>query len=95
MDLSHYSCIQAAINATTKRTSSERFVIYVKKGLYRENIEVGINVNNIIMLVAGALEGATPPTTQQLQVKCLLFFFSGNLCYGSVSIYLKNYIPNT
>ena len=41
----------------TKRTSNERFVIYVKKGLYRENIEVGINVNNIIMLVAAVLEG--------------------------------------
>ena len=63
----------------------------MKKGLYRENIEVGINVNNIIMLVAGVLEGATPPTTQQLQVKRLLFFlFSRKLCYGSVSIYLKN-----
>ena len=49
----------------TKRISSERFIIYVKKGLYRENIEVGINVNNIIMLVVGVLEGATPPTTQQ------------------------------
>ena len=71
--MGHYSCIQAAINATTK-SSNERFVIYVKKGLYRENIEVGINVNNIIMLVAGALEGATPPTTQQLQVKCFFFF---------------------
>ena len=55
-----------AINATTKRTSNERFVIYVKKVSYRENIEVGINVKNIIMLVAVVLEGATPPTTQQL-----------------------------
>ena len=56
-----------------------------------ENIEVDINVNNIIMLVAGVLEGATPPTTQQLQVKRLFFFFfSRKLCYGSVSIYLKN-----
>ena len=64
----------------------------MKKGLYRENIEVGINVNNIIMLVARVLEGATPPTTQQLQVRRLFFFFSfsGKLCYGSVSIYLKN-----
>ena len=47
----------------------------MKKSLYRENIEVGINVNNIIMLVAGVLEGATPPTTQQLQVRHLFFFF--------------------
>ena len=62
----------------TKMTSRGRFVIYVKKGLYRENIEVSINVNNIIMLVAGVLEGATPPTTQQLQVR-RLFFFLRNL----------------
>ena len=46
----------------------------MKKGLYRENIEVGVNVNNILMLVAEVLEGATPPTTQQLQVKCFFFF---------------------
>ena len=44
-----------------------RFVIYVKKSLYRDNIEVSINVNNIIMLVAGVLEGATPPTTRGVQ----------------------------
>ena len=75
--------------------SRGRFVIYVKKSLYRENIEVSINVNNIIMLVAGVLEGVTPPTTQQLQVRRLFFFFSRKLCYGFVSIYLKNYILKT
>ena len=46
-----------------KRISSKRFVIYVNKGLYRENIEVGINANNIIMLVAGVLEGAIGKTS--------------------------------
>ena len=49
----HYSSIQAAINAAAKRTSSGRFVIYVKKGLYKENIEVGINVNNIMLVGDG------------------------------------------
>lgn len=49
----HYGTIQAAINAAAKRKSSGRFVIYVKKGLYRENIEVGINVNNITLVGDG------------------------------------------
>ena len=48
-----FSSIQAAINAAAKRTSSGRFIIYVKKGLYRENIEVGINVNNITLVGDG------------------------------------------
>lgn len=49
----HFSSIQAAINAAAKRTSTGRFIIYVKKGLYKENIEVGINVNNIMLVGDG------------------------------------------
>ena len=63
-------------------TSRGRFVIYVKKGLYRKNIGVSINVNNIIMLVAGVLEGATPPTTEQLQVRRLFFFSQESYVMG-------------
>ncbi|KAI3432133.1 Endoglucanase [Psidium guajava] len=47
----NFRTVQAAINAVAKRRSmSSRFVIYVKKGVYRENIEVGINNNNIMLV---------------------------------------------
>ncbi|XP_009150639.1 probable pectinesterase/pectinesterase inhibitor 33 [Brassica rapa] len=46
----HFRSIQAAINFAGRRRIKSRFVIYVKKGVYRENIEVG-NDNHNIMLV--------------------------------------------
>uniref|UniRef100_A0A1J3HLN5 Pectinesterase n=3 Tax=Noccaea caerulescens TaxID=107243 RepID=A0A1J3HLN5_NOCCA len=46
----HFRSIQAAINFAARRTVKSRFVIYVKKGVYRENIDVG-NDNHNIMLV--------------------------------------------
>ena len=71
--------------------SRGRFVIYVKKNLYRENIEVSINVNNIIMLVAGVLEGVTPPTTQQLQVRRLFFFLKKVMLWVRFNLFEKLY----
>ncbi|KAF7850873.1 hypothetical protein BT93_L4892 [Corymbia citriodora subsp. variegata] len=47
----NFRTVQEAINAAAKRTSmSSRFIIYVKKGFYRENIEVGFNNNNIMLV---------------------------------------------
>ncbi|VYS59637.1 unnamed protein product [Arabidopsis thaliana] len=46
----HFRSIQAAINFAARRRFKSRFVIYVKKGVYRENIDVG-NDNHNIMLV--------------------------------------------
>ncbi|CAH2065065.1 unnamed protein product [Thlaspi arvense] len=46
----HFRSIQAAINFAGRRRIKSRFVIYVKKGVYRENIDVG-NDNHNIMLV--------------------------------------------
>lgn len=47
----NFQTVQAAIDVAAKRTSmSSRFIIYVKKGVYRENIEVGINNNNIMLV---------------------------------------------
>ncbi|KAI6696210.1 hypothetical protein NL676_016329 [Syzygium grande] len=47
----NFRTVQAAIDAAAKRTSmSSRFIIYVKKGVYRENIEVGINNNNVMLV---------------------------------------------
>lgn len=50
----NYRTVQAAINAAAKRSSkSTRFVIYVKRGVYKENIEVGIGNDNIMMVGDG------------------------------------------
>ncbi|KAK4799972.1 hypothetical protein SAY86_025337 [Trapa natans] len=50
----NYRTVQAAINVAAKRISkSQRFVIYVKRGVYRENIEVGIGNDNIMMVGDG------------------------------------------
>ncbi|KAL1220174.1 putative pectinesterase/pectinesterase inhibitor 33 [Cardamine amara subsp. amara] len=46
----HFRSIQAAINYAAGRRIKSRFVIYVKSGVYRENIDVG-NDNHYIMLV--------------------------------------------
>lgn len=50
----HFRTVQAAIDAAAKRRRSTRFVIYVKKGVYFENIDVGNNNNNIMLVGDGA-----------------------------------------
>ncbi|XP_062092151.1 probable pectinesterase/pectinesterase inhibitor 59 [Humulus lupulus] len=49
----HFRSVQAAINAAARRRIHNRFVIRVKKGIYRENIEVGINNDNIMLMGDG------------------------------------------
>lgn len=50
----NYRTVQAAINMAARRSSmSSRFVIYVKRGVYAENIEVGINNDNIMLIGDG------------------------------------------
>ncbi|XP_031393825.1 probable pectinesterase/pectinesterase inhibitor 60 [Punica granatum] len=50
----HFRTVQAAINVAARRRSmSTRFVIYVKRGVYVENIEVGINNNNVMLIGDG------------------------------------------
>lgn len=49
----HFGSIQAAINAAARRRVRKRFVIHVKKGVYKENIEIGINNNNIMLIGDG------------------------------------------
>ncbi|KAK2975837.1 hypothetical protein RJ640_022854, partial [Escallonia rubra] len=50
-----FRTIQAAINyaAAAKRSRNARFIIHVKAGVYRENIEVGNNVNRIMLVGDG------------------------------------------
>ncbi|KAL3714056.1 hypothetical protein ACJRO7_006063 [Eucalyptus globulus] len=50
----NFQTVQAALDAAAKRSSTTaRFIIYVKRGVYRENIEVAINNNNILMIGDG------------------------------------------
>ncbi|KAL5569964.1 hypothetical protein UlMin_026539 [Ulmus minor] len=49
----HFRTVQAAINEAAKRRFGTRFVIHIKSGVYRENIEVGLNNNNIMLLGDG------------------------------------------
>lgn len=50
----NYQTVQSAINAAAARRSTGRFIIYVKRGVYRENIQVDNN-NNDIMLVGDGI----------------------------------------
>ncbi|KAG7015521.1 putative pectinesterase/pectinesterase inhibitor 33, partial [Cucurbita argyrosperma subsp. argyrosperma] len=49
-----FRTVQAAINAAARRRGRSRFVIYIKRGVYKENIEVG-NDNANIMLVGDGI----------------------------------------
>ncbi|KAF2315789.1 hypothetical protein GH714_040327 [Hevea brasiliensis] len=49
----HFRTVQAALDAAAKRRYGTRFIIHVKRGVYRENIEVGINNNNIWLIGDG------------------------------------------
>ncbi|CAI9273987.1 unnamed protein product [Lactuca saligna] len=49
----NYKTIKAAIDAAAKRSGSGRFVISIKKGVYRENIEIGNKMKNIMLVGDG------------------------------------------
>lgn len=49
----NYRTIQAALDAAAKRSGSGRFIIHVKSGVYKENIEVSTSMNDIMLLGDG------------------------------------------
>ncbi|KAL4575936.1 hypothetical protein LXL04_012023 [Taraxacum kok-saghyz] len=49
----NYRTIKAAVDAAAKRSGSGRFVIYIKKGVYRENVEIGNKMKNIMLVGDG------------------------------------------
>nr|XP_016471126.1 PREDICTED: pectinesterase 2-like [Nicotiana tabacum] len=49
----NYNTITEAVAAAGKRTGSGRFVIYVKVGIYNENVEIGMNLNNVMLVGDG------------------------------------------
>lgn len=49
----NFRTINQAVAATAKRKGSGRFVIYVKAGIYRENVEIGSKLKNIMLVGDG------------------------------------------
>ncbi|GMP69934.1 hypothetical protein CsSME_00029006 [Camellia sinensis var. sinensis] len=49
----NYMTIQAALDVAAKRSGSGRFVIHVKSGVYKENIEIGNKMKNIMLVGDG------------------------------------------
>ncbi|XVF22737.1 hypothetical protein REPUB_Repub12eG0196500 [Reevesia pubescens] len=49
----NYKTINDAISAASKRSGSGRYVIYVKAGTYRENVEIGSKLKNIMLVGDG------------------------------------------
>ncbi|KAK7322442.1 hypothetical protein VNO77_25822 [Canavalia gladiata] len=49
----HFRTVQDALNTAAKRKVKTRFVIHVKKGVYRENIEVAVHNDNIMLVGDG------------------------------------------
>ncbi|KAL8210832.1 hypothetical protein R6Q57_005269 [Mikania cordata] len=49
----NYRTVKAAMDAAAKRSGSGRFVIYIKRGVYRENIEIGNKMKNIMLVGDG------------------------------------------
>ncbi|KAK9291885.1 hypothetical protein L1049_019836 [Liquidambar formosana] len=49
----NYRTIQAALNTAAKRSGSRRYIIYVKSGVYNENIEIGMGLKNIMLVGDG------------------------------------------
>ncbi|KAK4256347.1 hypothetical protein QN277_009226 [Acacia crassicarpa] len=49
----HFKTVQAAIDVASRRKLKTRFVIRVKKGIYEENIEVGTDNENLMIIGDG------------------------------------------
>lgn len=58
--------VQDALNAAAKRSIKTRFVIHVKKGVYRENIEVAVHNDNI-MLVGDGIRNTIITSSRSVQ----------------------------
>ncbi|KAK9724459.1 hypothetical protein RND81_05G074600 [Saponaria officinalis] len=49
----NFETINEAVNAASKRVGSGRFVIHVKSGVYDENVVIGTNLKNIMLIGDG------------------------------------------
>ncbi|GMH08793.1 hypothetical protein Nepgr_010633 [Nepenthes gracilis] len=49
----NYDTVQAALSAAANRKGTGRFIIYVKSGVYNENLVIGKNLKNIMLVGDG------------------------------------------
>lgn len=49
----NFRSVQAAINAASKKVANQRTIIYIKKGVYRENVAIGPGISKIMLVGAG------------------------------------------
>ncbi|XP_009627969.1 probable pectinesterase/pectinesterase inhibitor 17 [Nicotiana tomentosiformis] len=49
----NFRTIKAALDAAAKRSGNGRFIIHVKRGVYRENLEIGSKMKNIMLVGDG------------------------------------------
>lgn len=49
----NFKTVKEAVDAAGKRKGSDRFVIYVKAGIYSENVEIGTKVKNVMLIGDG------------------------------------------
>lgn len=49
----NFRTIKAALDAAAKRSRSGRFIIQVKRGTYKENLDIGTNMKNIMLVGDG------------------------------------------
>nr|GLL40721.1 probable pectinesterase/pectinesterase inhibitor 17 isoform X1 [Ipomoea trifida] len=49
----NYKTVTEAVNAAAKRSGSGRYVIYVKAGVYKENVNIGSKLKNVMLVGDG------------------------------------------
>ncbi|KAL7183968.1 hypothetical protein ACSBR2_026192 [Camellia fascicularis] len=76
----NYKTIQAALDVAAKRSGSGRFVIHVKSGVYQENIEIGNNMKNI-MLLGDGLKNTIITGSRSV---------GGDFIFGNATVVLQN-----
>ena len=62
----HFRSVQAAINAAARRRLKSRFIIHVKRGVYKENIEVD-KTNDNVMLVGDGMRNTIITSARSVQ----------------------------
>ncbi|KAH6805547.1 Plant invertase/pectin methylesterase inhibitor superfamily [Perilla frutescens var. frutescens] len=61
-----YTTISAALDAAKRRRGSKRFVIYVKKGVYKENVEIKKSMKNL-MFVGDGIDATVVTSNRNVQ----------------------------
>ena len=101
-----FTTVGEAVAAAANRSGSGRYVMYVKAGTYKENVEIGEKLVNVMLLgdgigrtiITGSRSNSTGYTTFNsptvgMSFKCTFFFYS---TFWFVNMYLFSFLicPN-